>query len=109
MTAVPNHALRELRAGKLAIGLGVRNARTVDIAQMAKTSGFDWLFIDCEHSSMDLETVNRGQTPIFATYPVQAALRMTSRTSRPARFAMFTSASRLNWSILLFSSALSRG
>jgi 2-keto-3-deoxy-L-rhamnonate aldolase RhmA len=55
MSTVPNHALRQLRAGKLAIGLGVRNARTVDIAQIAKTSGFDWLFIDGEHSSMDLD------------------------------------------------------
>src|SRR4051812_3707760 len=55
MTIVKNHALAQLRAGKLAIGLGVRNARTVDIAQIAKTSGFDWLFIDCEHSSMDLD------------------------------------------------------
>src|SRR5256714_10561044 len=56
MSTVPNHALRQLRAGRLAIGLGVRNARTVDISQIAKTSGFDWLFIDCEHSSMDLDT-----------------------------------------------------
>ena len=55
MSTVINHALRQLRAGKLAIGLGVRNARTVDIAQIAKTAGFDWLFIDCEHSSMDLD------------------------------------------------------
>jgi len=55
MSTVPNHALRQLRAGKLAIGLGVRNARTVDIAQVAKTAGFDWLFVDCEHSSMDLD------------------------------------------------------
>ena len=54
-TAVPNHALRQLRAGKLAIGLGLRQARTVDIAQMAKTCGYDWLFIDGEHSSMDLD------------------------------------------------------
>jgi 2-keto-3-deoxy-L-rhamnonate aldolase RhmA len=59
MTAVPNHALRQLRAGKLAIGLGVRNARTVDIAQIAKTAGFDWLFIDCEHSAMDLDTASQ--------------------------------------------------
>src|SRR3954452_20878913 len=55
MSIVPNGTLRQLRAGKLAIGLGVRNARTVDIAQIARTSGFDWLFIDCEHSSMDLD------------------------------------------------------
>jgi 2-keto-3-deoxy-L-rhamnonate aldolase RhmA len=56
MSTVPNHALRQLRAGKLAVGMGVRNARTVDIAQIAKTCGYDWLFIDCEHSSMDLDT-----------------------------------------------------
>ncbi len=55
MSTVPNHALRNLRAGKLAIGLGLRQARTVDIAQIAKTSGFDWLFIDCEHNSMDTD------------------------------------------------------
>jgi 2-keto-3-deoxy-L-rhamnonate aldolase RhmA len=54
-TIVPNHALRQLRAGKLAIGLGLRQARTVDTAQIAKTCGFDWLFIDCEHSAMDLD------------------------------------------------------
>src|SRR5688500_10143275 len=53
MATVPNHALRQLRAGKLAIGLGVNQARTVGIATMAKTAGFDWLFIDGEHSSMD--------------------------------------------------------
>lgn len=52
MSIVKNHALAQMRAGKLAIGMGVRNARTVDIAQMAKTCGFDWLFIDCEHSSL---------------------------------------------------------
>src|SRR5438477_5380309 len=56
MSTVPNHALRQLRAGKLAIGLGLRQARTVDVAQIARTCGFDWLFIDCEHNSMDLDT-----------------------------------------------------
>ena len=55
MSNVPNHALRQLRAGKLAIGLGLRQARTVDIAQIAKTCGYDWLFIDCEHNSMDVD------------------------------------------------------
>ena len=56
MSTVPNHALRQLRAGKIAVGLGLRQARTVDIAQIAKTSGFDFLFIDCEHSSIELDT-----------------------------------------------------
>ncbi len=70
--SVPNHALRQLRAGKLAIGLGLRQARTVDIAQIAKTCGYDWLFIDCEHNSMDVDTAAQiaaaslavGVTPI---------------------------------------------
>ena len=56
MSTVPNHTLRQLREGKLALGLGLRQARTVDVAQIAKTSGFDWLFIDCEHNSMDGDT-----------------------------------------------------
>ena len=55
-THFPNGTLRQLREGKLAIGLGLRQARTVDIAQIGKTCGFDWLFIDCEHNSMDLDT-----------------------------------------------------
>ena len=55
MSTVPNHALRQLRAGKLAVGVGLRQARTVDVAQIMKTAGFDWLFIDCEHNSMDTD------------------------------------------------------
>lgn len=72
MTAVVNHAKRQLAAGKLAIGLGLRQARTVDIAQIAKTCGFDWIFIDCEHSSMDTDIASQlsaaslavGVTPV---------------------------------------------
>lgn len=72
MSAFPNHALRQLRAGRLAIGLGLRQARTVDIAQIAKTAGFDWLFIDCEHSALGTDTASQiacaslaiGITPI---------------------------------------------
>jgi 2-keto-3-deoxy-L-rhamnonate aldolase RhmA len=56
MSTVVNHALRQLRAGKLAIGIGLRQARTVDTAQLMKTAGFDWLFIDCEHNSMGTDT-----------------------------------------------------
>jgi len=56
VSVVRNHALAQLRAGKLAIGLGLRQARTVDIGQIAKTAGFDWLFIDCEHNSMGTDT-----------------------------------------------------
>ncbi|MGQ0546491.1 MAG: HpcH/HpaI aldolase family protein [Betaproteobacteria bacterium] len=76
MSAVPNHALRQLRAGKLAIGLGIAKARGVDIAQMAKTCGFDWLFIDCEHSAMDLDSAAQLSTaalPLGVTPVVRVA------------------------------------
>lgn len=56
MPIVVNHAKRLLREGKLAIGLGLRQARTVDIAQIARTCGFDWLFIDCEHGALGVDT-----------------------------------------------------
>jgi 2-keto-3-deoxy-L-rhamnonate aldolase RhmA len=56
MSAYPNHTKRQLAAGKLAIGMGLRLARSVDIATIGKTCGYDWLFIDMEHSSMDLDT-----------------------------------------------------
>ena len=55
MSIVPNQARRRLAAGELALGMGLRQARTVDIATIAKTAGFDWIFIDMEHSSMDVD------------------------------------------------------
>lgn len=56
MEAVPNHTKRRLASGGLALGMGMRQARTVDIATIARTCDFDWLFIDMEHSSLDVET-----------------------------------------------------
>lgn len=53
--AALNPAKARLEAGELVLCLGVRLARTVDIARMAKTAGYDALFIDMEHSTMPLE------------------------------------------------------
>src|SRR5262249_1111259 len=69
---VPNHTKRQLAAGELALGMGVRNSRTVDIATVARTCDFDWLFIDMEHSSLDVDLASQlamaslgaGITPI---------------------------------------------
>ncbi len=55
MHAYPNHTKHKLEAGKLALGMGLRQARTIDIAAIGKTCGFDWLFIDMEHNSMDVD------------------------------------------------------
>jgi hypothetical protein len=47
-----NSARERLEKGGVAIGVGLRQARTVDIAPAMKTCGFDWLFLDLEHNSM---------------------------------------------------------
>ncbi len=51
-----NAAIERLRAGELAVGIILRSARTVDIAPAMKAAGYDWLFLDLEHNSMDLDT-----------------------------------------------------
>jgi 2-keto-3-deoxy-L-rhamnonate aldolase RhmA len=67
-----NPARERLRNGELALGIGLRQARTVDIAAVMATCGFDWLFIDLEHGTMPLDTavqiadaaLTAGITPI---------------------------------------------
>jgi 2-keto-3-deoxy-L-rhamnonate aldolase RhmA len=50
MITVRNHAKERLEAGELALGVGLRQARTVDIGRIMKTAGYDFLFIDMEHN-----------------------------------------------------------
>jgi len=59
MDIIPNHTKRRLKAGEITLGMGARQARTVDIAMIAKTCDFDWLFIDMEHSSMDVDLASQ--------------------------------------------------
>ena len=47
-----------LNAGQVALGVGVRYARSWEIAAMMASAGFDFLFIDAEHSAYGLETVS---------------------------------------------------
>jgi 4-hydroxy-2-oxoheptanedioate aldolase len=51
-----NPARERLAKGELALGIGLRQARTVDIAAIMAACGFDWLFIDLEHGTMPLDT-----------------------------------------------------
>ena len=55
MTGFTNPARERLRKGEVALGCGVRLARTVEIAKVMAISGYDWLFIDMEHGSIDLD------------------------------------------------------
>jgi 4-hydroxy-2-oxoheptanedioate aldolase len=56
MQPVSNVAKQRLTRGELAIGIGVRGVRGVEIARVMKTAGFDFLFIDLEHGSTSVET-----------------------------------------------------
>lgn len=53
-----NIARQKLAEGRLVLCMGLRQARTVDIAQMAAACGFESLYVDMEHSPVSLETVS---------------------------------------------------
>lgn len=45
-----------MESGETVFGLGVRLARTGEIALLAKAAGFDWLFVDMEHNALSIDT-----------------------------------------------------
>ncbi len=51
-----NAAKARLRKNELAVGIGVRLVRNVDIIKVMKAAGYDWLFLDLEHGAMSIET-----------------------------------------------------
>jgi len=55
MVSIFNPLRERLDRDELALGVGLRGARTVEIARAMKTAGFDWLFIDMEHNAMSLD------------------------------------------------------
>jgi 2-keto-3-deoxy-L-rhamnonate aldolase RhmA len=57
--AVRNSARERLERGELSLGFGIRTAKSVEIAVAMKTAGFDWLFLDLEHSAMSIETASQ--------------------------------------------------
>jgi 2-keto-3-deoxy-L-rhamnonate aldolase RhmA len=56
MDDILNSAKARLSADTLAVGIGVRAVRGVEIARMMKTAGYDFLFIDLEHGATSVET-----------------------------------------------------
>jgi 4-hydroxy-2-oxoheptanedioate aldolase len=59
-----NHVKEKLARGEVVASMTVRLVRGVEIATIARTAGFDTLYIDMEHSSFSLETT--GQICIAA-------------------------------------------
>jgi 4-hydroxy-2-oxoheptanedioate aldolase len=56
MPTITNPAKHRLSQGQLALGMGVRGMRGVEVARVMKTAGFDFLFIDLEHGATSVET-----------------------------------------------------
>src|SRR5207237_9819290 len=60
MTETVHNSLKErLARGEVASSMTVRLTRSVEIARLAKTAGFDSLYVDLEHSSLSLETTSQ--------------------------------------------------
>jgi 2-keto-3-deoxy-L-rhamnonate aldolase RhmA len=64
MQRLTNPARERLEKGEVAIGIGIRGLRGVEVARLMKSAGFDWLFIDLEHGSTSVETA--GQIAVAA-------------------------------------------
>jgi 2-keto-3-deoxy-L-rhamnonate aldolase RhmA len=58
MQSFENPAKKKLAAGELVLCMGLRQARTVDIAMIAASCGFDSVYVDLEHSPTSLETTS---------------------------------------------------
>ncbi|HEU5283625.1 MAG TPA: aldolase/citrate lyase family protein [Burkholderiales bacterium] len=56
MQRIANPARDRLTRGELAIGMGVRGLRGIEVARVMKTAGYDFLFIDLEHGATSVET-----------------------------------------------------
>ncbi len=50
-----NLMLKKLAQGEPLLSLGIRNARTAEIVRIAKTAGFEVVWVDLEHSSISID------------------------------------------------------
>ncbi|HEY2531243.1 MAG TPA: aldolase/citrate lyase family protein [Xanthobacteraceae bacterium] len=79
-----NHVKEKLQSGGVVASMTVRLVRGTEIALIAKTAGFDSLYVDLEHASFSLETASQiciaalavGVTP-FVRVPSVAAVART--------------------------------
>lgn len=84
MLSIPNPARDRLAEGRLSLGVGIRLARTVEIAKAMRVAGFDWLFLDLEHGIMSLDTASQ-----IATAAIDAGISPIVRVPS-GEFAMAT-------------------
>src|SRR6267378_4419681 len=56
---VRNNVKEKLARGEVVSSITVRLVRSIEIARIAKTAGFDSIYVDVEHSSLSLETTSQ--------------------------------------------------
>ena len=71
-----------MQAGEVALGMPVRLGRSGDIARIAKTTGHDFIFIDCQHSLFNLETIGHIASTALRLRHRCAGARARHRRSR---------------------------
>ena len=54
-TILRNHMKEKLARGEVVASMTVRFARSIEIAQIAKTAGFDTLYVDLEHNTLSID------------------------------------------------------
>ena len=77
-----NHAKEKLADGQRVYSMTVRLVRSIDIASIAHTAGFDSIYVDLEHSSFPLDALSQicmacnqlGVTPLVRVPGLDAAL-----------------------------------
>src|SRR5579863_7609384 len=77
-----NHVKAALKQGKLQLGCGFGQIRSVEVPKMLAAAGFNWTFIDAEHGCFGIETLydlchassNAGLSPIVRVADMQYAL-----------------------------------
>lgn len=84
MLTIANPARERLASGQLSLGVGIRLARTVEIAKAMRAAEFDWLFLDLEHGIMSLDTASQ-----IATAAIDAGIAPIVRVPH-GEFAMAT-------------------
>ena len=98
--SVRNVAREKLEQGQLSLGVGVRTTRSVEVAKMMATAGFDWLFLDMEHGTMSLDAC--AQIPPRRWMPASRrsrGCRTANIRSRRGRWTTARSASSCRMSI----------
>lgn len=78
---IPNVALDRMTRGGVALGVAIRLVHSGEVAKIMKTAGFDFLFIDREHTPVASDTVSQlcqmaqamGVTPIVRVPGIERA------------------------------------